>query len=90
MSKDFQLFSDPETSVYAASPLFPSEKGCVKGKKELKRKTPRKSRFVSSQNIKDTPSPVFQRKEFPYTMVRVMVKKPAERRVEQEVLPVLN
>lgn len=80
LSKDFQLFSDPESPCCAGS-LFPSENNSSNGKNEQKRKTPKKSRFVNSQTIKE--SPLIQQDEFPRSMISVVVKKPTERRIVQ-------
>ena len=65
--------------------FFPSENDGSKGKNEQKRKTPKKSRFVNSQTIKE--SPPIQQDEFPYSMISVIVKKPTERRVVQVLFP---
>jgi hypothetical protein len=85
LTKDFQLFPDPGSPERNLVSLFPSENNGSKGKNEQKRKIPKKSQFLNSQTIKESP-PVTQQDQFPFTMVCVMVKKPAERRVPQEVL----
>jgi hypothetical protein len=85
LTKDFQLFPDPGSPEHNPGPLFPSENDESKGKNEQKRKVPKKYQFPNSQTIKESP-PVIQQDQFPCTMVCVMVKKPAERRVPQEVL----